>query len=250
MNLVNKSISKRFIIEEHPLIACLLYLLASFFAQLFVSNVFYAMCLVNLTFFIYVFIRKTIHPITKPQYGLKTIVISLIAVIILLVTTYLWSRWYMSTIADSASLAYVQTMSSSDIYVYLFMIGIAAPLGEESLFRYIIINGFMKMFSKFKDPIKYTLSIVFSAVIFAVMHGTGVHLFVGFFCGLALAIVYITTNKLSIAIVIHSFYNIGTLFLYVPLSLSLCIVFTIISFLLVGFVVYNLCTNKLLITSE
>lgn len=240
----------KFAIEEHPVCGCILYLVITFLAEFFIDNVFYAMCLVDLLIYLYIFIRRTLHPIKRPVYTVNTWLIGLITVICLIVTTYCWSRWYMHTIADSSSSAYVTKMSNADVGIYLFMIAIAAPLGEESLFRYVVVNGFLKIFEKVNATVRYSFSIILSAIIFAAMHGTGVHLLVGFFCGLALAIAYCTTNKLSVSIVIHSLYNIGTLFLHVPLSLPLCIVLTIFSFILTGIMIHNLCHNQISVKFE
>jgi membrane protease YdiL (CAAX protease family) len=241
--------NNRFAIENHPLRGCVYYLILTFFAQFFIDNVFYAMCVVDLSVYLFVFIRRTVSPIKRPTYAINTLIICIITTLCLILTTYCWSRWYMTAIADASSLNYVSSMSEADTLVYLFMISIAAPLGEESLFRYIVLNGFFNSFNKFKEPIKYTCAIVLSAMLFAVMHGTGVHLIVGFFCGLALAIMYCATNKLSVSIILHSLYNVGTLFVHVPSSLCLCVILAIISFLLTGISIHNLSCQQLKVHS-
>lgn len=236
-------------VEKHPLRGCVYYLIITFFAQFFIDNAFYAMCLVDLLIYLFVFIRRTVSPIKHPVYTISTWITSFLTVFCLILTTYCWSRWYMITVADTSSLKYVASMSEADTLIYLFMIAIAAPLGEESLFRYIVLNGFFHMFRNTKEPIKYSFSIVLSAVLFGAMHGTGVHLIVGFFCGLALALIYCTTNKLYLAMILHSLYNIGTLFIYVPSSLWLCIILTVISLILTGISIYNLSCQQLKIPS-
>jgi membrane protease YdiL (CAAX protease family) len=237
--------NKHFAIENHPLRGCVYYLILTFFAQFFIENAFYAMCVVDLSVYLFVFVRRTVSPIKRPTYTVNTWIICILTALCLILTTYCWSRWYMTTIADASSLNYVSSMSEADTLVYLFMISVAAPLGEESLFRYIVLNGFFNSFKKFKEPVRYTCAIMLSAILFAVMHGTGVHLIVGFFCGLALAIVYCATNKLSVSIILHSLYNVGTLFVYVPSSLWLCVVLAIISFLLTAISIYNLSCHQL-----
>lgn len=231
---------KKFVIEEHPLLGCILYLVTTFFAQYFINNAFYAMCVVDLFFYLYVFIRRTKSSLKKSQYASKTWVINAITITVLIITTYCWSRWYMSTVADNSSIKYANEMSNVNIKLYLFMISIAAPLGEESLFRYIVLNGFFNKFKNMKKPVQYAASIFLSSLLFAVMHGTGVHLLIGCFCGMALSIAYFTTGRLWVSILLHSAYNLGTLFVRVPLSLQLCAVLTILSIAFVTISVYNL----------
>lgn len=236
-----------FKLEEHPLRGCILYLIFAFIAQVFIDNPFYAMCVVDMLTYLFVYARRRANPMKKRIYTVSTWITSFLTAGCLVITTYCWSRWYMLAVADASSVKYAASMSEANILVYMFMISIAAPLGEESLFRYIVLNGFMYKFRNMKTPVKYTLSILLSAVLFAVMHGTGVHMIVGLFCGLALAIVYCTTNKLWLSILVHSVYNVGTLFVYVPASISLCITLTIISLLLVGICIYNLSYCQLVI---
>lgn len=241
--------NNRFAVEQHPLRGCVYYLVLTFFAQFFIENTFYAMCVVDLFVYLFVFTRRTVSPIKRPIYTVSVWITCFLTVGCLILTTYCWSRWYMLTIADASSVGYVASMSEADMLLYLFMIAIAAPLGEESLFRYVVLNGFLNVFKRLKEPVKYTLSIVLSAMLFGVMHGTGVHLIVGFVCGLALAIIYCTTNKLSLAILVHSLYNLGTLFVYVPSSIYLCVILTIISLLLTTICIYNISCRQLIIPS-
>lgn len=236
MNLNDKHIK----IEEHPLKGCVYYLIMSFFAQFFIDNAFYAMCLVDLFVYVFVLTRRITSPIKRPVYGIDTRVVSFLTMFCLMLTTYCWSHWYMNTIADTSSLNYAASMSKADTLIYLFMIAAAAPLGEESLFRYIILNSFFYVFRNIKKPFQYSFSIILSAILFGAMHGTGVHLIIGFFCGIGLAIVYCTTNKLYLSIILHSLYNIGTLFVYVPSSIWLCVSLTVISLILACVSIYNL----------
>lgn len=239
----------RFAMEKHPLRGCVCYLILTFFAQFFIENTFYAMCVVDLFVYLFILARRTVSPIKRSIYTVSVWITCFLTVGCLILTTYCWSRWYMLTIADASSVNYVASMSEADMLLYLFMIAIAAPLGEESLFRYVVLNGFLNVFKKFKEPVKYGLSITLSAALFGIMHGTGVHLIVGFVCGLALALIYCTTNKLSLAIFVHSLYNLGTLFVYVPSSIYLCVFLTVISLALTIICVYNLSCRQLVIPS-
>lgn len=236
--------NKRFVIEEHPLLGFLIYLIIMFFAQYFIQDAILSVCLVDVIFFVWVLIRRLSNPIKRSQYNEQIETASYICVFIMLITAYCWSKWYMTNIADNLSVEYVNSNSKINPFIYLIMVSIIAPLGEESVFRYIIGNGFMKSFSKFKPQIRYFLSILLSSFIFAIVHGTGVHLLVGMFCGIALSIAYFVTNNLWVSIVVHSLYNLGTLFVRVPSSLLLCIVLTIVCVVLLVLTIKMLCKSK------
>lgn len=224
-----------FAIEYRPIRGCFLYLAISFLAQFFIENVLYATCLVDFLFYGYILYRRKKYPINREAAPKRSQIVILITIACLILTTYFWSCWYMSNMTDSATESYTQTTQTllqSNIYVYIFVISIAAPLGEESLFRYVVLNGFLNWFKRFNKPLQYTCAILVSSLVFAFMHGTGVHLLIGLFAGIAFSLAYLSTNNLTVSIFIHMCYNIGTMFLQIPESFTLSCVLTIISLVL------------------
>ena len=87
--------------------------------------------------------------------------------------------------------------------IYFFMIVVAAPLFEELLFRGIILDGLLKNY----QPVR---AIVFSALMFALVHGNlsqGVGAFLG---GIVMGWIYWKTQSVLPGILIHFFNNLAS----------------------------------------
>ena len=220
---------KKFIIEHHAFIGCTLYLILSLVVHLLINDILHATCIVDFMFYGWILYRRKKHPIVRDAVSRKALYFIIGTAILLLLTTYFWSCWYMSNMSDSLTSAYTDVLGNVNVHTYMFTISLAAPFGEEALFRYIVVNGFMHGLKRFSKPIQYSLSIILSALIFALMHGTGVHLLIGFFSGMALALLYLSTNDLRYSIIAHMCYNIGTIFITIPNSLTLSVLLTLIS---------------------
>lgn len=235
-------------IEQHPFFGCILYIVVTFFVEFFIDNALYAMCVVNFIFYFYVLYRRyknktsiSLYRTHISDFNRKSIyILAPLLVFFLCITSQFWSAWYMATIHDKLSVTYSDTLSNINPYLYIFMVGIAAPFGEESLFRYIVFNGFQYIFRKYNFLSRSIFSILISSAIFAIMHGTGVHLIIGFIGGIAFSFTYFITNSLSASIIMHSIYNTSTLFLHLPSSLYACISLSFISFMLFVLVFYIL----------
>ena len=90
-------------------------------------------------------------------------------------------------------------ISSSEIWFNLFIISILAPVFEEIFFRKILIDRTIKHGVK--------LSILLSAVIFALFHGNLNQFFYAFLIGGFFAYVYIKTGKITYTISLHVIIN-------------------------------------------
>lgn len=236
---------KRIEFEKHPLCVCIAYVLCLFAALMIIDNNFYAVCAVDVLFYVFIYIRRKAVSQIKHIYTVSVWIMCFLTVACLILTAYCWSRWYMIAVADASSVSYMSSLSNNNIVMYLFMISVAAPLCEESIFRYAVLNGFLHTFEKCSNPVKYACAILFSSLLFAAMHGTGVHLIIGFLCGIGFGLAYCTTGKLHMAIAMHMLYNIGTLFVKIPYSLWLCAVLTTISSILIFICIYNVSCREL-----
>ena len=90
-------------------------------------------------------------------------------------------------------------INSTDIWLNLLLISIIAPICEEIIFRKIIIDR----------TVKYgvNVSIVLSAVIFALFHGNLNQFFYAFLIGGFFSYVYIKTGKIIYPIILHIIVN-------------------------------------------
>jgi len=86
----------------------------------------------------------------------------------------------------------------------LIKVAIIAPLIEESLFRGIIMHGFMKNY-------KNWYSILISAILFSVYHLNPWQMTYTFFLGLLLGWIMVRTNSLILCIITHSINNLSVL---------------------------------------
>lgn len=91
-------------------------------------------------------------------------------------------------------------INSTDIWLNLLLISIIAPVCEEIIFRKFIIDR----------TIKYgaNVSIVLSAVIFALFHGNLNQFFYALFIGGFFSYVYIKTGKIVYPIILHIIVNV------------------------------------------
>ncbi len=85
-----------------------------------------------------------------------------------------------------------------------FKVAIIAPIIEESLFRGIIMHGFMKNY-------KNWYSILISAILFSVYHLNPWQMSYTFFLGLLLGWIMIRSKSLILCIIIHSLNNLSVL---------------------------------------
>lgn len=127
------------------------------------------------------------------------------------------------------------------IVAFILSIFIVAPIVEEFVFRALIMT-------KLRNEVSTATSIIFSAILFAIIHFmagdiiTVAHAFLG---GLIFALAYVKTKSLFPAIVAHIFGNIGG---YVPIVTNSCSI-TIQYVVAGGFIVISIVLLVKLITS-
>lgn len=89
---------------------------------------------------------------------------------------------------------------SVNAFMYIFLSVIAAPFVEELLMRGILFANISRDFN-------IIVGSVASSLIFAVLHGTVIHLITAFVCGMMFAYVYTATHSLLYSILVHVTYN-------------------------------------------
>lgn len=92
-----------------------------------------------------------------------------------------------------------QVIENSSIYINLIIISIIAPIFEEFMFRKMLIDRTIKYGAK--------LSILLSALIFALFHGNLSQFFYAFLLGGFFAYVYIKTGRIIYPITLHIIIN-------------------------------------------
>lgn len=149
------------------------------------------------------------------------------------------SAWYYMSFGDRAFDVYTNA-TTSNAALYFVLALVIAPFFEEVLMRGIVYN-------QLKTIMPIWVSCIVSAFVFAAMHGTAVHLFIGFIGGIFFTLVYEHTHRLRYAMLFHCLYNFISLSLggmtlpdwlfhpavFVPLDLIVGSVF-ILLFVLIG----------------
>lgn len=108
---------------------------------------------------------------------------------------------------DASLTAYSNTLIQSNIFEALFLTLIAAPVSEEILMRGVVMSCLRQRFG-------VVPGIIISGMIFAILHGTLTHLYIGFVLGVVFGIIYAKTGSLLLCIFSHVGCNLLTLFLY------------------------------------
>ena len=88
-----------------------------------------------------------------------------------------------------------------DGFLLVIMVAVLAPIFEEILFRGIILKG---MLNRGVEPMK---AIIFSSLIFGIIHGNPWQFLGAFLLGLVLGFVYYKTRSLLLPILLHAFNN-------------------------------------------
>lgn len=163
-----------------------------------------------------------------------------IYITILLLLCWIFSQitatWYLTNHGDASFDAY-QEITTANPVTYLLLSAIVAPVSEEVIYRGIIFNSVKKGF-----PVWFAY--IVSAFIFAFMHGTVVHMIIGFVCGVLFAVVYQYTKSLRIAVLMHMCYNTLSLcsgFINVPDVFFNPYVFGVVDIILVVIITLECC---------
>ena len=111
----------------------------------------------------------------------------------------------MYNVFPDASYANYEASSQSDLYGYVVLTLLAAPIFEEILYRGII-------YRYFRESVGRIWGYILSSVVFALMHGTIVHIPIAIMGGLFFAVIYEYTGLLRASIMYHIMFNFLSLF--------------------------------------
>lgn len=142
----------------------------------------------------------------KPQVEVeqKFLITALITVLIFCITSLFTSNLILRTVYDENFMN--NHVADDDALLCSTLISIfLAPVVEEIVFR-----GFMY---RFLSSFNRTVSMILTSVVFALYHGTIVHLYAAFFGGLIFCVIYDRTHKLRYSIAAHMLFNALTVLL-------------------------------------
>ena len=112
--------------------------------------------------------------------------------------------WYYNTFGDRLLDNYnANVIENASAYIILTLF--LAPMAEEILMRGIV-------YPTLKNICRPWIAAAISSFVFAVLHGTAVHLLIGMYCGFYFIYIYEYTGKLRYSIWGHMFYNILSVF--------------------------------------
>lgn len=105
----------------------------------------------------------------------------------------------------------IQMIGAADLFTGVIIIGIAGPIIEEIIFRYIIM-GKICIYGKKR-------AVIISSVLFGMIHLDGfsfAELFIYTLLGVYLGAIYNKTKKITVSIGVHCFYNlVNVLLVYI-----------------------------------
>lgn len=144
--------------------------------------------------------KKTLE---KSRVGVKTFILYIAIMMTLmwignitgLIITTLLSGAIQSDIANPVQ----QLINSTDLWFNFLIVSIIGPACEEIIFRKFLIDRTIRYGAR--------VSIVLSAVIFALFHGNLNQFFYAFLLGGFLAYVYIKTGRITYTIILHAIVN-------------------------------------------
>lgn len=159
---------------------------------------------VILSIFGFIYIRVFFHPVKRPVTS-GYAGVTLCFLIVMWLFSQITATWILSFVEDTGYVTYQEAIGT-DAIAYMFLSLIFAPVAEELLFRGIFYNAI-------KQVAPVWLAYIFSSLGFAIMHGTIVHMIVGFTCGMFLVMAYERTGNIIWCMILHSIYNFMSLFM-------------------------------------
>lgn len=117
--------------------------------------------------------------------------------------------WVYKTYGDTTYTGrYAENFGNPSVIVFtILLVGIVAPIAEELLFRYVLFGRFMFKKGIKVGVIKYLFLHLLSTSLFALIHGTLVHLIAVVPLSLLLGMLYYKTNRIVYPILGHMLFN-------------------------------------------
>lgn len=223
-----------------------LYVIVAGFTSMFgavVSTFFSNLVLIAGFTYLYRYDRRRdnyVEPIDEgliKTYYKRDIVISYILIIALWFISQFVFLWVYNTYGDTTYTGrYAETFGNPAVVIFtVLLVGIVAPIAEELLFRYVLFGRFMFKKGLNVSLVRYLFLHVLSTGLFALIHGTMVHLIAVVPLSLLLGMLYYKTNRIIHPILGHMMFNNMSLWLgslisgYINLFDNLLIVFAFIA---------------------
>lgn len=183
------------------LFSVLFYFAVSIVAYLFINNTVWATIVADMIVAVigFIYYKKSRMFDTKASYSISVLFAFMIFMIVMWFFTQITTTFVSNSIIDNNYNTYVE-LSESDTLGYLLLTFFVAPATEELLMRGIV-------FRELKKTIPIGFVYLISSVVFALMHGTVVHLFVAMMSGFLFAIIYEYSDSIICPIIFHSVFN-------------------------------------------
>lgn len=226
---------------KYILLFCFVFMISFVFSRLFAldaitSTIF---CDISISIFCY-FVYTEQFKDKKNNIKINFLYLCLF-VFLIWFATQIAASWFYNTFGDSSFDIYTNELNGNYV-IYLLLSLVVAPVTEELLMRGIVFNIIKKH--------SLILAYIISSLVFAVMHGTLIHLYIGFIAGLFFAIVYQTTRKIKYNIICHILYNFLSIFcsgiFVLPLFINIWFVIALNAFCVV-FLLYKSNIHHLII---
>ena len=144
--------------------------------------------------------------------------ISLISILCII----LFSIWSISAVYDPLFELYKANQKELEYSKALYILLVLSPISEEFIYR-----GFcLKLFKK--ANLGVTTSIILSSLLFALSHGTILHLIPAFLIGLVFCLVVEITGNIYITIILHTIYNLLALIIFVNTPIYMAYIYVLI----------------------
>lgn len=199
------------------IITAFLYVLTVGYATQFgaiVATIFSNMVLIVGFSLLYIYDRKQVdydevidNSLIKTYYKNDIFIIYTLIILLWYVGQFVF-LWVYDTYGDTTyTIQYAENFSKTPAIFVVLLVGTLAPVAEELVFRYALFGRYI--FSKgLRVPVfKYLFLHILSTSLFALIHGTTVHLIVVLPLSFLLAMLYYKTNRISYPIIGHMLFN-------------------------------------------
>lgn len=200
------------------IVTAFLYVVVAGFTSMFgavISTLFSNLILIAGFLYLYRYDRSRrsyVEPIDESlirTYYKKDIIISYSLIVALWFIGQFVFLWVYKTYGDTTYTGrYAENFGNPSVIIFtILLVGIVAPIAEELLFRYVLFGRFMFKKGIKVGVVKYLFLHLFSTLLFALIHGTLVHLIAVVPLSLLLGMLYYKTNRIKYPIIGHMLFN-------------------------------------------
>lgn len=200
------------------IVTAFLYVVVTGFTSMFgsvISTLFSNLILIAGFLYLYRYDRSRrsyVEPIDESlirTYYKKDIIISYSLIVALWFIGQFVFLWVYKTYGDTTYTGrYAENFGNPSVIIFtILLVGIVAPIAEELLFRYVLFGRFMFKKGLQVGLFKYLFLHLISTGLFALIHGTLVHLIAVVPLSLLLGMLYYKTNRIQYPIIGHMLFN-------------------------------------------